>query len=222
MENKLKALKVADLKQILVKATISAPAKATKADLISRIQASQQAIDAYNALYPPADDLLAPPEEIDWNNVDQTTSETQQSSVTAESVEPTPAPPPQAEPLPVSTSETPTETATNESVVDPDLERRKQRAARFGIPLVEPHKQPIKKTKPTVDQAVLEARKSRFGLPATTNSKPDAQATNPKKRPAPATKPADPEEEERRRKRAERFGLSKCTCNIALSNLQYS
>lgn len=61
--NKLKALKVVDLKAILTKANVQAPAKATKSDLISRILASQPAQDAYLSLYPPQDDLLAPPEE---------------------------------------------------------------------------------------------------------------------------------------------------------------
>jgi SAP domain-containing ribonucleoprotein len=61
--NKLKALKVVDLKAILVKANVQAPAKATKSDLISRILASKPAQDAYLSLYPPQDDLLAPPEE---------------------------------------------------------------------------------------------------------------------------------------------------------------
>lgn len=61
--NKLKALKVVDLKAILAKANVQAPAKATKSDLIARIIASQPAQDAYLSLYPPQDDLLAPPEE---------------------------------------------------------------------------------------------------------------------------------------------------------------
>lgn len=62
MDQKLKALKVTDLKAILANANVSAPARATKNDLVARIIASKQALDAYAALYP-ADDLLAPPEE---------------------------------------------------------------------------------------------------------------------------------------------------------------
>ena len=61
--NKLKALKVVDLRAILAKGNVQVPAKATKSDLISRIQASKPAQDAYLCLYPPQDDLLAPPEE---------------------------------------------------------------------------------------------------------------------------------------------------------------
>ena len=60
--NKLKALKVVELRAVLAKANVQVPTKANKNDLISRIQASKQAQDAYHALYP-QDDLLAPPEE---------------------------------------------------------------------------------------------------------------------------------------------------------------
>ena len=59
--NKLKALKVVDLKAVLAKANVQVPAKSTKSDLISKIQASKPAQDAYFVLYP-QDDLLAPPE----------------------------------------------------------------------------------------------------------------------------------------------------------------
>lgn len=62
MDAKLKALKVVDLKSILATASVSVPAKATKSDLIARIQASKPALAAYAALYP-TDDLLTPPEE---------------------------------------------------------------------------------------------------------------------------------------------------------------
>lgn len=51
MDAKLKSLKVADLRTILTNAAVSFPAKATKADLIARIQASQEARDAYTAIY---------------------------------------------------------------------------------------------------------------------------------------------------------------------------
>lgn len=66
MDAKLKSLKVVDLKDILAKAAVSAPAKANKQELIARIVASPQAIAVYNKQYPskpPTDDLLAPPEE---------------------------------------------------------------------------------------------------------------------------------------------------------------
>ena len=48
-----KALKVADLKEILKKASVSPPPKSTKADLIAKIIAEPAAVDAYNALHNP-------------------------------------------------------------------------------------------------------------------------------------------------------------------------
>ncbi|KAJ3546510.1 hypothetical protein NMY22_g2020 [Coprinellus aureogranulatus] len=95
------------------------------------------------------------------------------------------APAPEPEPATAPAPETP---------VDPELEKRKARAARFGIPLVEqPAPKPAKV--PTEDDEKLKARAARFG----TSKEPES-----KKRSAPAV---DPEEAERRRKRAERFGL---------------
>ena len=48
-----KALKVADLKEILKKASVSLPPKPTKVDLITKILAEPAAVDAYNALHNP-------------------------------------------------------------------------------------------------------------------------------------------------------------------------
>lgn len=53
IEQKLKALKVADLKAVLAKADVDVPARATKADLVARIVASEPAQDAYKAIYEP-------------------------------------------------------------------------------------------------------------------------------------------------------------------------
>ena len=65
MESKLKALKVVDLRAILTKAEQPAPAKSNKQDLISRILASKEALEAYKNEHEKSeqDDLLAPPEE---------------------------------------------------------------------------------------------------------------------------------------------------------------
>ncbi|TDL24324.1 hypothetical protein BD410DRAFT_786440 [Rickenella mellea] len=116
------------------------------------------------------------------------------------------------------------------NVVDEQLERRRKRAERFGIPLVEPSKSVGRKTqkhsrnssntpgspatpspaatngaKPTPslpdDLEKIKARQERFG----TNAAIPAQLAG-KKRGSPAP---DDEEMERRRKRAERFGLNK-------------
>ena len=137
--NKLKALKVVDLKAILAKANVSVPAKSTKSDLIAKILASKPALDAYGLLYP-QDDLLAPPEEyfklsligiflfltpyflysVDW-------------SVDPVAV-PTPAVKEPKEPVTDPKPPTPPPTVT---AIDPELEKRQKRAERFGIPLIE-------------------------------------------------------------------------------------
>lgn len=60
-----KQLKVVELKDILAKASVSAPAKANKTDLIARILASQSALNVYNKMHAPApaqsqtDDLVS-------------------------------------------------------------------------------------------------------------------------------------------------------------------
>jgi hypothetical protein len=48
---KRKTLKVADLKEICTRANVPTTTRLTKADLITKILASQPAIDAYNAKY---------------------------------------------------------------------------------------------------------------------------------------------------------------------------
>ncbi|KAL9711786.1 hypothetical protein Ac2012v2_004858 [Leucoagaricus gongylophorus] len=85
--------------------------------------------------------------------------------------------PASASPLPPTSSAEPVENTT-----DPELDKRKARAERFGIPLVNPSSD---------DEEKLKARAKRFGL------------DNNKKRPA--TEQVDSEELEKRRKRAERF-----------------
>jgi SAP domain-containing ribonucleoprotein len=160
MDAKLKALKVVDLKSILATASVSVPAKATKSDLIARIQASKPALAAYATLYP-TDDLLTPPEEsvlthfsiffisvlihprIDWN-ADQSPPATKPTTSI-----PIPSPPAPATTIPAPAVSPPVITST--PTIDPELEKRRQRAARFGIPLVEA---PVKttKSKPTLSK----------------------------------------------------------------------
>jgi len=93
--------------------------------------------------------------------------------------------------------------ATNMNLCDedPEAEKRRKRAERFGIPLVEPHKprppraQAPQKRSPFDGPKKLEARAARFET-----------VTAAQKRHAP-TESIDVEEQEKRRKRAERFGI---------------
>lgn len=58
--DRLKALKIVDLKNILTHAAVHTPSKTNKADLITRILASKSALDALNTLHPiPQDDLVS-------------------------------------------------------------------------------------------------------------------------------------------------------------------
>ncbi|KJA27800.1 hypothetical protein HYPSUDRAFT_197959 [Hypholoma sublateritium FD-334 SS-4] len=187
MDAKLKALKVQELKAVLARAQLTAPARATKSDLVARILAAPPALAAYAAIYPP-DDLLAPPEEVDWD--------ADQPEPAPVVVAETPAPAPKAAPVP---APTPTTTTT---VDDPELAARMARAARFGIPVVEPAAAPAPKKAPAgVDPKALEARAARFGL------KPAAAPADKRKRGAPPAEVVDEEELARRKKRAERFGV---------------
>ncbi|KAF9244845.1 hypothetical protein BU15DRAFT_85702 [Melanogaster broomeanus] len=215
MDAKLKSLKVADLKDILAKASASAPAKSNKQDLINRILANAAAVQIYEQLYPtteskntlPAavpinsssnDDLLAPPEDLDFEefNVPLPVSSPKSSFLkqSPQITKLTPAspskPPSKATPLvtPSATLSTEVPAVDDQALVDGELEKRRARAARFGIPLVEPkkpHQPPPKKAAPSTKAAPVPERK----------------------RAAPVEE-VDPEEHERRRKRAERFRSS--------------
>ncbi|KIL68958.1 hypothetical protein M378DRAFT_845205 [Amanita muscaria Koide BX008] len=192
---KLKSLKVADLRSILSKASVAAPARATKADLVTRILASEQALQAFHSLYPS-------------DNVQQESSTTvstaTESPVATPSV--TPQPP---QPAPVA-----------ESATTGEVDKRKQRAERFGIP-VAPAASPSPSNTHSVDPE-LEKRKKRaerFGIPFVGAPKPkqpddgdklktraSRSGTAGQKRAAPGDA-VDTDELERRKKRGERFGL---------------
>ncbi|KAG2356495.1 hypothetical protein BDR07DRAFT_1613050 [Suillus spraguei] len=192
MDTKLKALKVQELKEILSKASIP-PGNAKKQDLINKILANSSAIDVFHTLHPAAkpknskpvppadDDLLAPPEEIDW-----TVEESIPVEPPKESEQPLPSPAPAAAAPPPPT-------------VQSEEEKRKARAARFGMTYIEPIQQQTKK-------AVGEAKSRQTQGPSRAVWTVAFVTKARGKRTAPIEN-IDPEEQERRRKRAERFGL---------------
>ncbi|CAE6462613.1 unnamed protein product [Rhizoctonia solani] len=165
MEAKLKALKVAELKEILTKSSTPIPSKANKADLIAKILATPEALklaggDAApasevapavkEAAKPVDDDLLAPPEhdEFDWDGTGEkpeggasAEAKPAESGPAATTTEPAPiegdaSKPAEGETKPAEEAAKPAEGDASKPV-DEELERRKARAARFGIPLVE-------------------------------------------------------------------------------------
>ncbi|KAF9451248.1 protein serine/threonine phosphatase 2C [Macrolepiota fuliginosa MF-IS2] len=127
MLSNLKALKVADLRRILADAGAPAPARATKADLVARITDNDAAQLIYQSRYNP-----------------QQEQQQEQQEQLPEPTLPTPAPPSPAQ-----------EPDKPLSPADAELEKRKARAARFGIPLV---------ATPSDDKEKLQERAKRFGV----------------------------------------------------------
>ncbi|KAF8495851.1 hypothetical protein JB92DRAFT_3099780 [Gautieria morchelliformis] len=248
MEAKLKSQRVADLRELLQKASVPIPAKANKADLIAKILSSPEALAAFNnpgASTIPApkakapepsqggqdDDLLAPPEEFDWgptaSNGAQASPAVPVDGPPKAVLKPTAAKPAvtpgTAAEQSTKKGEAPTATGTSETAKDEELEKRKRRAARFGIPLVEtkpkatpasngtkaPRDVPKPQTVPAEEEAKIKARAARFAASDAVNTTAPAASTaispaGGKKR-ARSPVPVDKEEMERRKRRAERF-----------------
>ncbi|KAI0930373.1 hypothetical protein AcV5_007107 [Taiwanofungus camphoratus] len=254
MESKLKALKVVALKDILAKASVSAPSKANKQDLINKILATPAATNVYNAQHASSKPVSAPRQTPSPPKPAPLPAQNHQSLVPpkdAASATPTaqaPEKPPASSPTrskPVSaappaskatagTSSTakdpsPSESPATNGTEDEELEKRKARATRFGLSLVETTqpkstakalatesngtaKVSVSATAPDAPEK-LRARAVRFGIaPSVATQTPSVAIQNPapmngKKRAAPPLEAVDAEELEKRRKRAERFGI---------------
>jgi SAP domain-containing ribonucleoprotein len=63
---KLKSLKVAELKDLLAKAAVSFPSKATKSDLVAKVSSSPAALQLFNDLHNKNDDLACTPVPYAW------------------------------------------------------------------------------------------------------------------------------------------------------------
>ncbi|KAI0250381.1 hypothetical protein BJV78DRAFT_1220283 [Lactifluus subvellereus] len=249
MEVKLKTLKVADLKEICTRANVPTTTRSTKADLITKVLASQAAIDAYNAKYqqtgnsapPPKpaalsnnDDILTYPEDVDWTlekhpapvsvpaTVPKPTKTNGPTEPASTSIKPqSKVAPPKAPPA--AREAVKTLAPAPATPVDEELEKRKARAARFGIALVEPSKPKTKSApvpvpasapkaeataKATDDAAKLKTRAERFGSGKSAQTGATSiPSAGVRKRGAGLVEEVDVEEQERRRKRAERFGI---------------
>ncbi len=216
MESKLKALKVVDLKAILATASVSLPAKANKQDLINTILASQPALDAYNTLH----DV---PVQVDHHKASEKKAEPP-APVKAKPAEAPPKEEPVAEPT---AAPEPAAVEPAPAAVDPELEKRKLRAARFGIPLVEskPDRKNASRRKQSdvscrffccsrlilaQDPERIKSRAARFGI----TTKPTTSPPLKRKAPATVTEEVDAEELARRQKRAERFGPKSTVGNL--------
>ncbi|KAG8942972.1 hypothetical protein FRC00_011469, partial [Tulasnella sp. 408] len=185
--DKLNKLKVADLKPILQK--VGLPVSGKKNELVDRILASKEALAAAGLGDEPAP---APQEDMNADLPDLPTEEP-----TVSNTIPTPAPAPVAA---APAAEPPAAAATTTDApdapkLDDEAERRRKRAERFGIPFVDEKKKAAPPAKPA----------SGAGASKASGAKPAA---------APAA-PASPEEQDRLRKRAERFGLPVATAGAA-------
>ncbi|KAG9046252.1 hypothetical protein FS837_004778 [Tulasnella sp. UAMH 9824] len=185
--DKLNKLKVADLKPILQK--VGLPVSGKKNELVDRILASKEALAAAGL-----GDEPAPAAQEDMNaDLPDLPAEEPIVSNTVPTPAHVPAPVaavPAAEPPAAAT----TTTAPEAPKLDDEAERRRKRAERFGIPFVDEKKKAAPPAKPA----------SGAGASKASGAKPAA---------APAA-PASPEED-RLRKRAERFGLPVATAGAA-------
>ncbi|KAG9099963.1 hypothetical protein FRC07_010455, partial [Ceratobasidium sp. 392] len=230
-----KALKVPELKDILTKSNTPIGSKANKADLIAKILATPVALELAGGgtggevAKGGDDDLLAPPDEFDWEGGAESkgAAPAAEPAAAASAAEADPATAPESttnleapatEPTTTTTTEAPTSEAP-QSQEDIELERRKARAARFGVPLVE---QPAKKTpkpprsKGKSDTPVAQGSKKAAGDAGKTaggsgsgNKKAEGKkADEPKSVKISAKEAAPNDDDAKLAARAARFGIS--------------
>ncbi|PIL34200.1 hypothetical protein GSI_03911 [Ganoderma sinense ZZ0214-1] len=225
MEAKLKALKVVDLKDILAKANVTVTGKANKQDLVAKILGAPQAIDVYHKIHGSAPANAAENASAASSSTAEKSEAPPKASAPAspsKTVAPVSSKPvsqaaPQAPAAPGPTSTTETSTTATVTKEDAEAERRKARAARFNVPLVEPKAASAQKKNGKAaangkaekggvseDSEKLAARAARFGTQA---ASVEPAKGNGRKRAAPPSEPVDDEELARRKKRAERFGI---------------
>jgi len=224
-------LKVAELKDLLTSRSL--PVSGKKEELVARLVESDKG-------QPVVDDLgdLAPPEEeYDWDAPATKTYCSGSTQLTTSSAKPEakPAPVPSAPSAPTkpqtatpatfledpkpsveTTAQSPPIASTTDTAdaLAIELEKRKRRAERFGIPLADGAKA-IERAKrfggptSTTEEAKKEARGRKFGNQAwTKNGKNGNTAPKKEEKTKPVAKKIsdDPTEAEKARKRAERFG----------------
>lgn len=233
-------LKVTDLKDLL--SARSLPVSGKKEELIARLTES----DAANPSADDLGDLAPPEEEYDWDtpatktystlgesHLNKSAAKSETKPAVAPAPVPSAAPKQRVEaPKPAATTTAtsppapgPTDapavsaadTAATDAALAEELEKRRRRAERFGIPLAESAKA-LERAKrfgaraTGTDEAKKAARGKKFGNQVWTNNgnAKNGEANKPveKKTPAPPKKTImdDPVEAEKAKKRAERFG----------------
>ena len=223
-------LKVAELKEELGKRSL--PVSGKKEELVARLLESEgKSKSTANA---DLGDLAPPEDDYDWDEPTAKTYSAMEIQVTGSTTksETKAAPAPASAPAPATSGAKPaaapkqpleapkpsSETtaksppvaagteATDEALAA-ELEKRKRRAERFGIPLADSVKaleraKRFGTTETTLDESKKQARGKRFGNQVWTKNVPSEETKVPEK----AKVLDDPAEAEKARKRAERFG----------------